>query len=150
MHEHLFKIALTVARRGKPPLNLKGIPCPIQTCGLSQQRSPTAIEKTADNFVLGIVILRLRIFIHIKTRVPTHAMTKSDLMRIGQPLQIENGERLPVVEPIKTRGKLLVIHTVTPDRHNLGFCLGILFDMPFPRLLVEIENKRWPTQRMHH
>ena len=67
-------------------------------------------------------------------------MSETDVVGVGEPLEIEDGQAFTVVHPVEGDGKFLVVHPVTGKGHLNGLGQGVLSQVSFPGLLVHLQD----------
>ena len=139
MLEHLLVASLGVAEV-EAVLDLDGVAGPVQRGRLAQQRAAAAVEETANDLVLGIVVGRPRIFVEIKAREAADAATEGPVVRVGKPLHVEGRQSLAVVQPVEHDRELLVVHSIPSEGNFLRPGGGVLPEVPLPGFLVEPED----------
>ena len=135
--QHLLVAPLAVARL-EAPLQLDGVPRPVQRRRLAHEGAAAAVEHAADDPVLGIVVGRRRVLAHVEAGVAPEAVEVAPVVGVAEALQVEGREPLAVVEPVEHDGKLFVVHPVPSHRdlHRLG--LGVLAKVALPPPLVHL------------
>ena len=131
MGQHLFVVFFAVSQ-AKTIFNFDRISGPVQTGGFTHQGPAATVKHAADNVVLGVVIQRLRILIHIESGIAKRTMLKLRIGRVGQSLEVEGSEAFAVVKPIKHHGEFFVVHAIACKRDVGGFCQRELTQMPLP------------------
>ena len=101
---------------------------------LAQHRATGAVEEGADDLVLRVVVLRARphrrVRAHVHLAEAPHALLEIALRRVHQPVEIERGEALAVVDPVEHGRKLAVVHAVLGEGDVRRLGVRILPDVP--------------------
>ena len=146
---HLRVIALPVPGL-ESALDLNRIARPIQPGRLAHQRPAAAVEHAADDAVLPVIVVSLRIGAHIEAGKPFHPPPHRKVVRVRQRLQKEYRETLAVVHPVEHHRKLFVVHPVAGEGHINGLCFSILPQMALPPALVQVQDEIGRAQRMQN
>ena len=82
---HLLVAALAVAQ-AEAAFDFNRVPGPVQTGGFAHQRPPAAVEHTAHDAPLRVVVGGLGVFVHIETGKATTAHPVFLVVGVRQPL----------------------------------------------------------------
>ena len=147
--QHLLVGALAVEQH-KAMLDLDGVARPVERRCLAQHRPATPVVHAADDPVLRVIVGRTGVVTHVKTRIATHPFLEVRSIRVGQPHQVEHRHRFAIVQPIADGRELLVIHPIACKWHIVGFGLGVLAQMSFPRQPAHVDQAIVAAQRVQH
>ncbi len=137
--EHLLVVALAVPGL-EAILDFDRVAGPVEGRRLAQQRPAAAVEHAADDLVLGIVVGRAGVFVHVEAGVAADPLAEGAVVGIGQPLQVEDGQPFAVVQPVEHDGELFVVHAVAGERDLRRLGQRVLPQMSFPGLLVKLQH----------
>src|SRR5579884_188732 len=137
--QHLLVIAFGVTEP-EAILYLDGIAGPIQGGSLAQQRATAAIKQAADDLVLRIVVGRACILVEVEAGEAADTSAEGPVVWVGQALDVEGRQPLAVVQPIEQDRELLIVHAIAGERNLLGLGGGVLPEVSFPGLLVQLQD----------
>lgn len=86
----------------KASLNFDGITYPIQARGLARKWTTAAVKTTTDDLVLGIIVRRLGIFVHVEACEALSANLKRSIVWRRKALEKKSRIAFPIVEPINS------------------------------------------------
>ena len=147
--QHLFVVSFAVTE-AEPVFDFDRVAGPVQRRRLAKQRASAAVEQAANDLVLGVVVRRARVLVHVEPGEPPNAPLEGRVFGVGKPAQVEQSEPFAVVLPVEHDREFLVVHPVPGKRHLDRLGLRVLPEVAFPRLLVHLEHDVRSPERMQH
>src|SRR5579875_3038686 len=138
--QHLFVAAFGMAEP-EAVLYLDGIAGPVQGSGLTKQRATAAIEQAADDLVLRVIVGGARVLVEVEAGEAADTLAEGPIVRVGQALDVEGRQPLAVVQPVEHDREFLVVHAVAGERDILSLGGGVLPEVSFPGLLVQLQDR---------
>src|SRR5207237_10789461 len=103
--------------------------------GLAEEWAAAAVEEAADELLVGVVVRRAGVFVHVKAGEPADPAAELRVARVRKALEVEDAEPFRVMEPVEHHGEFLVIHPL-PGELDLGRPRrGVLAEVALPGLL---------------
>ena len=121
---------------------------PIVGGGLAEHGALAAVPDAADDPVLGVVVGRLGILVHVESGEALHALPQPGRTRFGKPLEHEPPHPFPGMEPVRHGDEFSVVGALPGQVGQGGSELAILVEVPLQRLLEQLQNGVGCPQRM--
>ena len=147
--EHLRVSALAVPE-GETVRHFDGITGPVEGGRLAHQGSAAAVEHGADDAMLGVVIGRLRILVHVEAGKAAATADVVGVIGVAEPVQQKRRQPFAMVEPVEGDGKFFVVHAVSGHRHFDRLRFRVLAQMTFQAASEQIENAVVSAEGVKH
>ena len=147
VREHLGVVGFQVDHRVAATLTVKhmeaaghGISDPIVRRGLAEHRAFAAGPEASNNLVLGIVVGRLGIFVHVQAGEAVHALSKPLVGRFAQSEEHEAAHSFAGVEQVRHGDELLVVRAVFGQLGLGGSEFLVLLKVAFESFLERLKD----------
>ena len=121
---------------------------PVVGGGLAEHGALAAVPDAADDPVLGVVVGRVRILVHVEPGEAFHALPQARRTRFGESLEHESPHPLPGMEPVRHGDEFAVVGALPGQVGQGGPEPAILVQVSLQRLLEQLQNRVGRPQRM--
>ena len=98
--------------------------------------------------MLAVVVGRARVVAEIEAGEAAGAGLEGAVVRVGEALQVENGEPFAVMQPVEHHGEFFVVHPVAGEGDVFRPGGRVLPQVAFPALLVHVEDRVGGAERV--
>ncbi len=88
----------------------------------------------------GVVVGGAGVLVHVEAGVAYDATAEPLVARVGEALEVEDGQPLAVVHPVEHDGEFFVVHPVAGELNVPGAGQGVLAEVALPGLLIQAED----------
>ena len=148
MEEHLLVALLTVPGAVAVP-DFAGVTHPVHRRRESHEGAPAPVPHRTDQLVDRIVVGRTRVLVHVETGEAADTLLVHGIVRIHQTHVVEHLDAFGVVHPVRMGRKLLEVHPIGGEGHELGPCLAELPHVAVVDPLGQLHDPGGAAQRVH-